>query len=409
MSPFFQNLAQALALQAGYNTSLVLMGSAVLGAGAGAIGVFVLLRKRALVSDAISHATLPGIALAFLLGSWLMNDGRALWLLLLGAAASAGCGVLAVEWMTRRTRLTEDTAIGTVLSTFFALGIVLLTLIQSLNISGQAGLSSFILGSTAGLVRADALLIAGASGLVGLVLMIKLKDLTLLCFDPLFAEARGMNVARLDRLLLLLLLAIVVIGLKTAGLVLVIALAIIPPVAARFWTDRVGPMVLISAGIGAAGSYVGAALSSVAADLPTGGLIVLTLFAAFVLSFLAAPGRGIFAFTLRHFLFQNVIHERQGLLAVARGEPIFDPLTRKLLRRKGYLRADGAATDEGVTAAQKMARDQALWNAYRRAYPIEAMALDDWSLKPIGEVLPKDIVSSLQPELAPAAIAGGRV
>ena len=408
MVDFLTALWTALIFQVGYNTSLVLAGAGLLGAGAGAVGVFVLLRKRSLVSDAISHATLPGIALAFMLGSWLLGDGRSLWLLLLGAAMSAGVGVLAVEWMTRYTRLTEDAAIGTVLSTFFALGIVLLTIIQSMNTGGQAGLSDFILGSTAGLVRTDAMMIAGASLLVGLALMAKLKDFTLLCFDPSFAEARGMNVAGLDRLLLLLLLAIVVIGLKTVGLVLVIALTIIPPVAARFWTERVGPMVLISAAIGGLGSYGGAALSSLAADLPTGGLIVLTLFVVFLLSLLFAPHRGVLAHALRHLLFQKVIHQRQGLLAVARGEPIFDPLTRRMLMRAGHLRADGEPTSQGVEAAQKMARDQALWNAYRRAYPAEAMTLDDWSLRPIEEVLPADLVASLKSELAPIAVSGAR-
>lgn len=408
MTNFLIQLWTALTFQAGYNTSVVLLGAGFLGAGAGAVGVFVLLRKRSLVSDAISHATLPGIALAFMVGSWLFGDGRSLWLLLLGAAMSAGAGVLAVEWMIRYTRLTEDAAIGTVLSTFFALGIVLLTLIQSMNTGGQAGLSDFILGSTAGLVRTDAMMIAAASLLVGLALMVKLKDFTLLCFDPSFAEARGMNVAGLDRLLLVLLLAIVVIGLKTVGLVLVIALTIIPPVAARFWTDRVGPMVLISASIGCIGSYVGAAFSSIAANLPTGGLIVLTLFAVFLFSLLFAPHRGVLAYALRHLLFQKVIHQRQGLLAVARGEPIFDPLTRRMLMRAGHLRADGAPTPQGVEAAQKMARDQALWNAYRRAYPTDAMVLDDWSLRPIDEVLPADLIASLQSELAPIAVSGAR-
>lgn len=405
MSEFLTNLVAALTLQAGYNTSLVLIGSAILGAGAGGIGVFVLLRKRALVSDAISHATLPGIVIAFLLGSWLLDDGRALWLLLCGAALSAGLGVLSVEWMTRRTRLTEDTAIGTVLSTFFALGIVLLTFIQTLNVGGQAGLSDFILGSTAGLVRADATLIAVTATLVGLVLITRIKEFSLLCFDPAFAQAQGMKVVGLDRLLLILLLAIVVIGLKTVGLVLIIALTIIPPVAARFWTDRVGPMLLTSAFIGGVGAYVGAALSSLAADLPTGGLIVLTLFAIFVVSMLAAPQRGVFGAASKHYFFQRTVHERQGLLAVSRGEPIFDPLTRRLLVKRGYLRADGAPTEEGAQAAQKMAQDQALWNAYRRAYPTEAMMLHDWSLRPIDTVLPKDLVASLKPELTPVSIA----
>lgn len=407
MGEFIEALFKALTLQAGYNTSLVLSGSAILGAVAGAIGVFVLLRKRALVSDAISHATLPGIAFSFMLGTWFWGDGRSLWLLLIGASVSAGLGVLAVGWITQRTRLTEDTAIGTVLSTFFALGIVLLTLIQSMNAGGQAGLSDFILGSTAGLVRADAILIAVAALVVGIALLIKMKDFTLLCFDPLFAEAKGMNVSGLDRLLLLLLLAVVVIGLKTVGLVLVIALTIIPPVAARFWTDRVGPMILISAAIGGIGSFLGAAISSVEANLPTGGVIVLTLFAFFTLSLLGAPGRGIMAGALKHSSFQKNIHERQGLLAIARGEPVFDPLTRRILKRQGFIRADGAPTEDGTRAAQKMARDQALWNAYRRSYPTEAMGLDDWSLRPIDEVLPSDLVASLQIELNPVAVSKG--
>ncbi|MEM8838348.1 MAG: metal ABC transporter permease [Pseudomonadota bacterium] len=397
-------LLEALTLQAGYNTSLVLIGSALLGAGAGAIGVFVLLRKRALVSDAISHATLPGIALAFLFGAYVLGDGRSLALLLIGAALSAGIGVLAVDFMTRHTRLAEDTAIGTVLSTFFALGIVLLTFIQSLNVAGQAGLSSFILGSTAGLLLQDAYLIAAAALSVVVVLAIKVRDFTLLCFDPVFAEASGLKIASLDRLLLLLLLAIVVIGLKTAGLVLVIALTIIPPVAARFWTDRVGPMTVISAAIGALGSYTGAAISAIAADLPTGGLIVLTLFVAFTVSLLAAPKRGVLALWIKQWRFSRIVHRRQGLLAMARGEPIFDNLTRKMLLGEGLMRADGAATPKGAIEAQAMARDQALWNAYRRSYPTEALMLDEWSLAPIDTVLPKDLIDSLRPELVPHAV-----
>ena len=249
------------------------------------------------------------------------------------------------------------------------------------------------------------MLIAVTSGLVTLVLVSRLKELSLLCFDPLFAHAQGVNVVRLDRLLLILLLAIVVIGLKTVGLVLVIALTIIPPVAARFWTERVGPMLLISASIGGLGAFFGAAMSSVAANLPTGGLIVLTLFAVFVISMLIAPSRGVFGSALKHRFFQRTVHERQGLLAVSRGEPIFDPLTRRLLIKRGYLRADGAPTEEGGVAAQKMARDQALWNAYRRAYPTDAMMLEDWSLRPIDEVLPSDLVASLKPELAPVSVA----
>src|SRR5690606_31463596 len=121
----------ALLLQAGYNTALVSIGAAILGASAGAIGTFVLLRKRSLVSDAISHATLPGLALAFIVMALATGDGRWVVGLTIGAALSAGLGLLIVEWITRRTRLTEDAAIGAVLSGFFGFGVVLLTVIQT--------------------------------------------------------------------------------------------------------------------------------------------------------------------------------------------------------------------------------------------------------------------------------------
>ena len=107
-------LRDALMLQAGYNSALVMIGAALLGLAAGAVGTYVFLRKRALVSDAVAHATLPGIALAFMLMVAMGGDGRDLTGLLAGSALSAALGLLAVDWLTRRTRLTQDAAIGAV-------------------------------------------------------------------------------------------------------------------------------------------------------------------------------------------------------------------------------------------------------------------------------------------------------
>src|SRR5690606_11402456 len=123
----------ALFLQAGYNTTIVTIGAGLLGASAGAIGTFVLLRKRSLVSDAISHATLPGLALAFIVMAAATGDGRSIIGLMIGSALSAGLGLLVVDWLTSRTRLSEDAAIGAVLSVFFGAGVVLMTVIQTLN------------------------------------------------------------------------------------------------------------------------------------------------------------------------------------------------------------------------------------------------------------------------------------
>ncbi len=401
-------LLDALLLQAGYNTAVVTIGSALLGAGAGAIGVFVLLRGRALVSDAISHATLPGLVAAFILGVLITGEGRNLPFLMLGAAFSALVGVLAVAWITMHTRLPEDAAIGTVLSTFFALGVVLMTVVQVMPAGGQAGLESFLLGATAGMLRSEALIIAGAAAIVLVLVLALQKELGLVAFDPAYAGARGYDVHRLDLVTLGLLLAVVVIGLNTVGLILIIALAIIPPVAARLWTERLVPMVAIAAALGAVGSFLGAAISSSAPRLPTGAIIVLTLFGLFCLSLAVSPGRGILAWAVRHRRFRRIVHERQGLLAVARGEPVFDPYTWRILRRRGFIRRSGQPSPEGIAAASAMARDQALWNRYREAWPEEAVALADWSLRPIEEVLPPDLIAELEGTFEPEPVESGR-
>jgi len=390
----------ALFLQAGYNTAVVSVGAAILGISAGAIGAFVLLRKRSLVSDAISHATLPGLAFAFILMALLTGDGRWIAGLMIGAAASAGLGLLIVEWITRRTRLTEDAAIGAVLSVFFGLGIVLLTVIQTLETGRQAGISSYLVGSTAGMLRSEAETIAIAAFLSGLAIFVLRRPFTLVCFDQEYAAVRGINVRATDLAMMGLLLAVTVIGLKVAGLVLIVALTIIPPVAARFWTDRPEPMVLIASLIGGASAYLGAVISSIDRGLPTGALIVLVAFALFLVSLFLSPRRGLLAGGIESRKFQIRVHERQGLLALARGEPIHDALTLKLLRRRGYLRADGVATLSGRGAAAEAAHDEARWSLYRRLFPEEAAGSRHQGIIAIATALPPDVVADLDRRLA---------
>ncbi|WP_137391889.1 metal ABC transporter permease [Rhodoligotrophos defluvii] len=394
-------LLSALLLQAGYNTALVSIGAALLGASAGAIGTFVLLRKRSLVTDAISHATLPGLGLAFLVMALAAGDGRWMPGLLVGAALSAGLGLLAVVWITRRTRLTEDVAIGAVLSVFFGLGVVLLTVIQSLNTGGQAGLSGFLLGSTAGMLRSEAETIAVAAAITGLAVFLLRRPFTLVCFDQDYAATRGINVRAVDLAMMGLVLAVTVIGLKVAGLVLIVALTIIPPVAARFWTNRPDRMVVIAASLGAAAAYGGAVISALGEGLPTGALIVLLAFALFLLSLIFSPVRGVMAGSYARFLLRKRVHERQGLLALARGEPIYDPLTMRVLRRAGYVRGDGVPSLEGRAAAAAAVRDEALWDLYRRLFPAEAANVEYQGLIPIGQALPPDMVADLEARLAP--------
>jgi manganese/zinc/iron transport system permease protein len=297
-----QSLLSTLLLQGGWNTSLVCLGAASLGIAGGICGSFAMLRRRSLVSDAASHATLPGVVLAFLIGSWLVGNGRALPLLLAGAAVTAILAVLAVQWIKDHTRLPEDAAIASVLSVAYGIGMVLLSLAQGLPQGGQAGLEKFLLGSTAGMLLGEAQLIAACALGIAIVAALLFKELKLAAFDPEFAEAAGFPVRRLDLILMGLVLAVVVIGLKAVGLVLVVAVLVIPPGAARFWTERLGAMVAIAALVGGAGAYLGAAISATAPDLPTGGLIVLTLAALFTASALLGSARGLLTVALRRQL-----------------------------------------------------------------------------------------------------------
>jgi manganese/zinc/iron transport system permease protein len=250
-------LLDALLLNAGYNATLVAVGATLLGFAAGSSGTFLFLRKRALVSDATAHATLPGVGLAFILMVSLGFDGRSLIGLLLGSALSATIGLVLIEWIARRTRLAEDAAIGAVLGAFFGFGIVLLTIIQTMSGGRQAGLEGFLLGSTAGMLFQDGMVIAIGGAFVVFATWLLRRPMTLVAFDADYAAAMGYNVRQIDLVMMGLVMGVTVIGLKLVGLILIVAMLIIPPVTARFWTDRSTSVIWIAGAVGGVSGYVG--------------------------------------------------------------------------------------------------------------------------------------------------------
>lgn len=392
-------LWDALTLQLGYNASLVAIGAALLGVSAGVTGTFLFLRKRALVSDAISHATLPGVCLAFMVLVAFGGDGRNLLGLLAGSALSAWVGLLCMNWLTRHTRLAEDAAIGAVLSVFFGFGIVLLTVIQTMGVGRQAGLEGFLLGSTAGMLWADALIIAVGGAATLVLVMILRRPMTMVAFDPEYAAALGLPVHRIDLAMMGLVMAVTVVGLKIVGLILIVALLIIPAVTARFWTERSDRVVLLAGVAGGVSGYAGAALSASAPNLPTGPIIVLVSFALFALSLLLAPVRGVLAAVLRHLRFQRRVHIRQGLLALAQGQKIYEPLTLRLLKRAGLARADGVATEAGKARAAKALRDEKRWEIVRADQAHEATAALYDGLRDIETVLTRDQIAEIDRQI----------
>lgn len=385
----------ALTFQLGYNATLVTLGALLLGLAAGVTGTFLFLRKRALVSDAISHATLPGVALAFIAMTLAGFDGRNLPGLLIGSALSAFLGLLCVQWLTARTRLSEDAAIGAVLSVFFSIGIVLLTVIQTMSTGRQAGLESFLLGSTAGMLRSDAILIAVGGAVVVALVMVFRRPMTVVAFDPGFAETSGVNLNRVDLIMMGLVMGVTVVGLKIVGLILIVALLIIPPVTARFWTDRADWVVLGAGAFGGLAAWIGAAISASTPDVPTGPIIVLVSFAMFATSMLLAPSRGLLSTYLRHRRFQSGVHLRQGLLSLAQGQPIYEPLTLRLLQREGLARADGVATNDGAVRATRAIRDEKRWEIARATPELELAAARYDGLTQIEDVLTSDQIAEL--------------
>ena len=271
----------------------VAIGTAALGAVTGAIGTFAVVRRQSLQGDAVSHAALPGVALAFLLG------GRSEIVIVFGAAVTGWIAMATVSGIVRRSRVPFDAALGGALAVFFGLGLVLMTYLQK-NIRGAATLrpQQYLFGQDAALMRAEDLWpVLGLGGSAILVVVLLWKEFKLLSFDPDFGASLGFPTRRLDLALTGLVVVAVVIGLQTVGVVLMSALIVAPAVAARQWSDRFSRVTVLAALFGAsaglAGTLLSHVLSSVRQTVPTGPTIVLVATAIAIVSLLVAPGRGI--------------------------------------------------------------------------------------------------------------------
>lgn len=271
-----------------YTLRIVALGSGVLGATAGALGSFAVLRRQSLIGDAVSHAALPGIALAFLL-----TGSKTPLIIMIGAALTGWLGTLAVRAIVARSRVPYDSALGIVLAVFFGVGLVLLTYIQKQPNAAQAGLESYLFGQAAALLRQDVVVMAALGAIALTILTMLWKEFKLLSFDEAFGVSLGFSMTRLDGLLTALLVVAIVIGLQTVGVVLMSAMIVAPGAAARQWTRRLGPMVVLAAAIGTAAGVGGAVASSIVPRLPTGPTIVMILSVVVTVSLLFAPGRGL--------------------------------------------------------------------------------------------------------------------
>ena len=439
--PTLQELLRVLTLR-DYNTRVVIVGTTLLGLAAGLSGTFLILRKRALLSDTLSHATLPGIALAFIVMNLLLGDGKHLIGLITGAAIFAVLGTSSVLLIQRYSRLKNDAALGVVLSVYFGLGIAIMGIATRMASGNAAGLNSFIYGKTASMLFADALLIGITALLAGGLCLLFFKEFSLICFDADFAATQGWPVARLDFFMMTLVVVVTVVGLQAVGLILVVALLIIPPSAARFWSRRLSVMLGLSAAFGAASGMIGAGISALMANLPAGAVIVLTAASLFFFSLVFGTTGGLLRMALERFrlsrkvMRENLLrelYEWQESEAASSGigsEPLphAGPHLEELLPRRSWsahilkrglrqmvrnrwLEATDSGrylfTAAGLELARKVVRKHRLWEAYLITHADTAPGQVDWGADTIEHVLDERIIAELEsrlPGLAPQKV-----
>lgn len=416
-----------------YNTQVVLVGTLILGMSGGTVGTFLLLRKQALLGDVVSHAALPGVGIAFLVME-LSQAGNGKWLpgLLLGAAIASTIAMVVTTLLRRTTRIKDDAALAIVLSVFFGIGIVLLTMVQRLPSGNAAGLGHFIYGKAAAMRVADVQLMALIAALTMSICLLLFKEFRVLAFDERFAAAQGWPVTLLDLLLKSTVVVIAVIGLQSVGLLLVVALIIVPPTAARFWSERLATVMLLSAAFGGGAGVMGVLLSAAYPRVATGATITLCGSGLFVVSLFLGTRRGLFWrwIMLRRLRRkageQHLLRAFCELVAGDRGGVSIDELCRgtvtpaqlakqrswtsgqlrRALRRaaaRGWIRMlDGRyqLTQQGAAAARRVVRNHRLWELYLIQFADTAPAAVDRLADDIEHVLDPELIGLLEEQLA---------
>ncbi|MBD3403069.1 iron chelate uptake ABC transporter family permease subunit [candidate division GN15 bacterium] len=370
------------------NVRWVVAGSILLGATAGALGSFAYLQRRSLLGDALAHSALPGVGLAFLLVG--EKDFMAL---LIGAAIAGWLGALAVNAITRHSKLKQDAALGIVLTVFFGLGVVVLTHIQKTGAGSQAGLDSFLFGQAAALGERDVILLSIVAVVLLSMVALGFRSFTLLSFDPGFARSIGLPVRVLQFVLTTMIVLAVTIGLQAVGVVLIAALLITPAAAARQWTDKLSTMVILAALFGALSGLLGGWVSFLAPRMPTGPWVVVVISVVFAVSILFAPKRGVISRLRRHLRNRGKVAQEHILKAMFKsGYPerdwsgyqhvsdidsmwsfSFREMARGLrrLEKRGLLeRSDGSyrLTEDGVVEGARVIRRHRLWELYLTRY-----------------------------------------
>ncbi|MCA9236001.1 MAG: metal ABC transporter permease [Planctomycetales bacterium] len=395
----------------------VTLGAALLGGVAGVVGAFAVLRGRSLVGDMLSHAALPGVVLAFML-----TGSRQLAALSVGALATGLAAIGLMTLVVRWTRTKEDAAIGVMLSSFFGLGVVLLSRATRSTTGGNsAGLNSFLFGEPGNMLNSDLLLLAGVGTAALLIVTLLFKEFKLVAFDADFAASQGWPATRLDLAMMALVAVVTIIGLPMVGVVLMAAMIIVPAATARMWTHRLHTLLLLAAAIGVFAGVVG---SRYGRGVPAGPAIVLAAAAMFAASLLLAPQQGLLARFMHTVRLQRRVaqdHLLRSLYELAEPQPQETPAIdfeslqadrrwrparlRRLLEKnqqQGLVTLSGGVvtmTPVGLRAAAEATRRHRLWELYMMRVAGAAADHVDRSADDVEHLLPAAVVLELEAEL----------
>ena len=303
-----------------YSFRVMTAGAILVGFFAGTLGSLLYVRKQSLVSDVIGHSSIAGIVGAFVIASLMGADGQSILVLTIGATISGLLAVATTNLIAEKSKVGVEAAMAISLAIYYGGGMVALRLLSFSHFSGRSGIAQYLFGNAATMRQIDVLIVAILGFTALLIVVIFWKEIALFAFDPVGAQAAGFSGNLLIAIVTLCTTVGVVIGVKSVGVVLMVAFAIIPAAAARQWTDHLPMLFLLAGAIGALSGGFGSYLAVSIGKVPTGPVIVVILSLVLAISLVFSPHRSLLAYRYRRRRhIQNLKHEQEDNASLAQG------------------------------------------------------------------------------------------
>lgn len=354
-----------------------MLGTICMSMSAALIGVLLFLQRRSLIGETLSHAAFPGLLVGLFFTS-LLTAHTAEWLftgMTIGAGIFAFLGMKCVSWMQECFKASADAALTFILASFMGFGILLASILQKSHPVDYRLALLYLYGQAATMTQAEALLYGSFAALLILFITAFYPYLKLICFDLSHAQILGIKYKPLENAIFLLVVIVVILGIRSVGVMLMAGMLIAPAAAARPWVKSLSSMLVIAALFGAASAFLGNVLSfklsTTSFSLPTGPMILLSASSLCITSLLIAPQRGLLVRLVRMQLFRFRCKMENSLKHIWKkpsSSSEVSPLILFFLRLQGLLTKEGSLTSEGELRAKKIVRLHRLWEVYLVEY-----------------------------------------